>query len=254
MWFVSNHYEEYGLARRAAIRALAAEPKLMQICRMMRGGILAHSWTHDPDVAAYLATEKHTNQAPAAWRLLAGSQRFLDVGREMIKAKYDRDVADPAFTALTHGETALYEALTCLGLEHGPDVMASTAVLVSVIYDMTGRKYSRRYMTWCWKSLVEKDFLLGVTPGVSHEGYNEARSNVYHLLGRAYFTSLESGIAIKTCEVGTAVGPSPARVAAVSRYFEEAIERIRRLKWLLLTTGRLIREEDYFRPPPVLAA
>lgn len=253
---MTSHYEEYGLARRAAIRALAVESKLMPICRMTRGGILAHPWVQDPDVAAYLATEKYPKRNDAAWRLLAGAQRYLAAGREMVRAKYDRDVASPEFTFLSHGERALYEALHCLGAARGPDVMASTSALVAVIYDMTGRKYSRRYMTLCWRNLVERGFLPDVTPGVSHEGYDEARSNVYHLLGHAYFTSQEPGVKSKTCEVGEAVGPCARAVADVGRYFDEAVERIRRLKWLLATSGRPIREEDYFRPPPsaVLAA
>jgi hypothetical protein len=246
----STSTEVYGPARRAAIRSLAAEPKLMAICRMTRGGILAHPWVQDPDVAAYLETEKYPKRNDAAWRLLAGAQRYLETGREMVRAKYDRDVAAPEFTALSYGERALYEALHCLGAARGPDVMASTSALVATIYDMTGRKYSRRYMTLCWRNLVERGFLPDVTPGVSHEGYDEARSNVYHLLGHAYFTSQDSGVQGKTCEVQAATGPSVQAVADIGRYFDEAVERIRRLKWLLVTSGRPIREEDYFRPSP----
>jgi hypothetical protein len=243
--------QDYGLVRRAAITALTGEPKLTQICRMMRGGILAHPWVTQPDIAAWLEKIKPAHRERAAWKLLASTQRYMDWTRDQIRAKYDRDVAAPAFTCLPRAGQALYEALIVIGIKSGPDVMASTTVLVGMIYDMTGCKYSRKYIVLLWKSLVAYGFLEGVTSGVSHQGYVDARSNVYHLLPDGYFTSYGCGQPDMTCEVSSLAGPSAGVVAQVIRFFEEAIDRVRRLRWLLANEGRRILESDYFRSTPV---
>jgi hypothetical protein len=226
----------YGSALTAAHCALRKQPKLLQICRLTRGGILAHEWTHDPAVSDYLGTVKPHRQAEAALRLLGRARQHMEGELARLRARYARITATGKFRSLPEVAQRCFHVLHARALDPadgGPDVMASVRVLAAAIAEVYGREYSPRAISYGVRCLEEAG-LLTITHGVAYNGRDKAVASIYHLLSgepdAAYFTSPEPGCGDRACEAEA----SPQFLARVQMAFSRAIELVRRFKRLLI--------------------
>lgn len=219
----------------AAIRALRAEPELPQICRMMRGGILAHPWVKDsPAVQAALGDVKPRRHAEFCWRALAAARRHMEAEQQALAERYQEVTSSARFRALPELPRRMYEVLfavsgdTDLG---GPNVLASHRVMVLTLREVFGREYSLKAVTWAGRVLEEAG-VLAVTAGAGWQGFAAARSTVYRLLPGwepPHYTSPACG-AEGACVVA---GP----VARIRGAFRAAIGLMRDLKRRLRLLG-----------------
>ena len=248
--------ELYGPAVASAVRSLRSEPRLRAICRAMRRGILAHEWTRDEPVAAYLGSVKLSKRERAAWRVLGSAAERMDGEQERTRQRYLAVTASAAWTALPEVARRLYDVLYARSgdPDHGgPDVLASVRVLLRTLYDLHGRRYDPKSVTYAWHCLEDAG-ILTVTPGVSHQGFARARTTVYHLLpdlaDDPYSTSPEPGTGGGAC--GVEVGEEPAALpdsvflARARMLFSDAVELLRRLWYRVRTRGGTIRWDDLF--------
>lgn len=240
----------WGPAVAATIRQLRATPKLRQLCKLEAQGPLARAdWTADESVAKFLATVKHPHRRRSLWKLLDAAEDHLKAEQQQIDALYDRAMASPEFAAGPWVAQQVFIQVVARSKDAtygGPNVLASHAVLVSSIYRSTGRELSLRSITYGWKWLVECGWLK-VTPGVAFEGFDQARGTIYHLLDEANFISPPPSSRSGAYEVAQPTGPSRGLVIQLNRCFSEAVDHVRRLKYLLEHEGRPIRQEDLYR-------
>lgn len=233
----------YGPALAAVIRARQAEPGLEKICRLMRGGILAHPWTQAGPVTAWLETVKPPHRERAAWRLLGKAGAYMARVQEVIRARYDQFAGSAQLASCTQAAQDFFAVLFCEAQDPergGPNVMMSTAVAAGAIERAFGRKYPRMAITRAWKQLAARG-IITVTPGVAMGGFDQARSNVYHLIPDDCVTShvLEPG----NMACNTAAGPSLDLSVLVRASVAEAVGHVRRLRWVARNQERDRRKQ-----------
>jgi len=225
----------FGPAVTAAHQALRAEPKLLQICRMIRGGILAHQWTRDPAVADYLDGIRPHRRAEAATRLLGTARAHMDAELAQLHERHSAITGTADFAALPEVAQRCFHVLHGRALDPedgGPNVKASVRVLAGTIAEIYSREYSPRAISYGVRCLAEAGFL-AITHGVAYNGRDRAVASIYHLLAGAYFTSPEPAAGSRACEVESA----PQFLARVQRAFRNAIELVRRFKRLLIAAS-----------------
>lgn len=247
----SSTSSTWGPAVAAAIKALRSEPSLPRWCRIQRGGILNESQLQVPAITAHLAEQKPHRKDQAAWKLLGAAQQHMSNEQRALKARYDEVMATDRFGKLPPVAQQLFMTLHHIAGDPteigGPNVLASTRVLVNTMWQVFGRKYSPRAVVFAWRLLAEQDFLT-VTSGVAFEGFEQARANVYHLLpDDLSFTIPAPPAGSGDCEVKEPTGPSTRLAAEIRMAFRDAIALLKRLRWLMETTGRMILDSDLYQ-------
>ena len=219
----------------AAIRALRREPKLAGICRMMRGGILAHPWVKDdPAVQRALESVKVRHHEEFCWRALAAAQRHMEAEQAALAARYQEITSSARYRALPELPRRMFEVLHAVSGDPdlgGPNVMASSRVMVLTIREMFGRQYSLKAITWAGR-VLEDAGLVAVTRGTGWQGFAAARSTVYHLLPGWEPSTTQ---ALDSREIGACV--VDITTSRIRRAFRAAIEFMRDLKRRLRMLG-----------------
>jgi hypothetical protein len=247
---LASSQEGYDTATGHALWWLRRQPELAAQCRITAGGIAEHEWVRTSKLMQRLKWEvKPRKQEDWLWRKLDAAQEYMEGERAAMKAAFEENRVRAALRGgLVH---RLYSVLTHIGRSAGrmggPNVMASHLGLVDTIADVFGEEHrpTSKAITWAGRELEDMG-LLTRTPGVYGQGFKNARTTVYRLLGRKgdpNYVSPACPPAGRAYVVEGGEGAAGDDAEAVSRtyaIFARAVQRLREARRAVYRQGGFV--------------